>query len=101
VARPFRAGIDCGLRGRSRATRACQWCPAGAALTRAADETLLAIQRSHFAGAGSRPETKIGYQQPLIKQWGSVMWDIIINLFYHQARKRYVAAARRPWALWA
>jgi hypothetical protein len=40
-------------------------------------------------------------QQPLIKQGGSIMWDIIISLFYHQARKRYVAAARRPWALWA
>jgi hypothetical protein len=29
------------------------------------------------------------------------MWDIIIGLFYHQACKRYVAAARRQRTLWA
>jgi hypothetical protein len=29
------------------------------------------------------------------------MWNIIISLFYHQACKRYVAAARRQRTLWA
>jgi hypothetical protein len=65
------------------------------------DETLLAARRSHFPGPRSRPETKVRYQKPLIQQRSSIMWDIIIGLFYHQACKRYLAAARRQRTLWA
>jgi hypothetical protein len=71
---------------------------------RAPDETFLAARRSHFSGARSRPETKSRYKKTSIKQRGSIMWDIIISLFYHQACKRYVAAARKQRAfhhLWA
>jgi hypothetical protein len=30
---------------------------------------------------------------------GSIMWDIIINLIYHQSCRKYLAAARKQSAL--
>jgi hypothetical protein len=46
-----------------------------------------------------RRETNGCYQHPRIKQWGSIMWDIIINLIYHQSCRKYRAAARKQSAL--
>jgi hypothetical protein len=34
-----------------------------------------------------------------IKQWGSIMWDIIINLIYRQLCRSYLAAARKQGEL--
>ena len=36
---------------------------------------------------------------PADQQRGSIMWDIIINLIYHQLCRRYLAAARKQTAL--
>jgi hypothetical protein len=36
---------------------------------------------------------------PADQQWGSIMWDIIINLIYHQSCRKYLAAARKQTAL--
>jgi hypothetical protein len=91
VARPFRAGID-PVPLTFGAPR--NW-------PRTPNETLWRPGEAIFPGARSRHETKIGYQKPLIQQRSSIMWDIIISLFYHQACKRYVAAARRQRTLWA
>jgi hypothetical protein len=36
----------------------------------------------------------------LVIQEGSIMWDIIINLIYHQSCRKYLAAARKQSELW-
>jgi hypothetical protein len=59
---------------------------------RSNDEAIFMVPRRHR-------ETNGWYQQPRIKQWGSIMWDIIINLIYHQSCKKYVAAARKQSVL--
>jgi hypothetical protein len=56
-----------------------------------ADEAIFMVPRRHR-------ETN-GWYHPRIKQWGSIMWDIIINLIYHQSCRRYLAAARKQTAL--
>jgi hypothetical protein len=36
----------------------------------------------------------------LVIQEGSIMWDIIVNLIYHQSCRNYLAAARKQRDLW-
>jgi hypothetical protein len=31
---------------------------------------------------------------PIDQQWSSIMWDIIINLFYREARRSSLAGAK-------
>jgi hypothetical protein len=57
-----------------------------------ADEAIFMVPRRHR-------ETNVWYLDPRIKQWGSIMWDIIINLIYHQSCRKYLAAARKQSAL--
>jgi hypothetical protein len=33
------------------------------------------------------------------KQWGSIMWDIIISLIYRHSCRKYLAAARKQSSL--
>jgi hypothetical protein len=56
-----------------------------------ADEAIFMVPRRHR-------ETN-GWYQPADQQWGSIMWDIIINLIYHQSCRNYLAAARKQSAL--
>jgi len=56
------------------------------------DEAIFIVPRRH-------PETIGWYQHPRIKQWGSIMWDIIISLIYRQSCRKYLAAARKQSAL--
>jgi hypothetical protein len=45
-----------------------------------------------------------GIKDSRIKQWGSIMWDIIISLIYRQSCRNYLAAVRKqsaPGHLWA
>jgi hypothetical protein len=64
-------------------------------------ETILQHRRSHFPALRKQPETEACYQGTLIKQRGSIMWDIIISLIYHRSCRKYLAAARKQRELWA
>jgi hypothetical protein len=66
--------------------------PKAAKPFRRADEAIFMVPRRHRERNG-------WYQHPPIKQWGSIMWDIIINLIYHQSCRSYLAAARKQRAL--
>jgi len=56
------------------------------------DEAVFRVPRRHR-------ETNGCYQHPRIKQWGSIMWDFIINLIYRQSCRKYLVAARKQTAL--
>jgi hypothetical protein len=59
---------------------------------RRADEAIFMVPRRHR-------ETNGWYQDGRIKQWSSIMWDIIISLIYRQSCRKYLAAARKQSAL--
>jgi hypothetical protein len=52
-----------------------------------------------FPSSAKTPGNQGLVSHPPIKQGGSIMWDIIINLIYHQSCRKCLAAARKQSAL--
>jgi len=57
------------------------------------------IPTKPFSGADEAVLKRRSAPMAPIKKRGSIMWDAIISLIYHQSCRSYVAAARKQRAL--